>query len=161
MRGRKPSPGAPVGEFGAYSVYVLTAPGSERPRYVGMTSDPRTRWIMHVHHARSSGGSLLKPLAVWILDLYGKGKRPVMTVLECMGPDKAYALLREEQTIAALRAEGEDLLNLTLGQRTCGYDRWVTENQPRLAAALRRRQATEREALIREAASSAEHRARA
>lgn len=130
---RAPMEGGPAWDVqhSTHYVYTLRAPGSRRIRYVGVTSDPRTRWHGHVYNAkRAAKCGQTTPLYAWVLDLAAADKRPVMELVGevgiiarddppyCgaayearMGEALSFARRAEAALIRRLQAEGAPLLN--------------------------------------------------
>ena len=65
-----------------YSIYVLVDPRTSHSRYIGCTSNPKSRLCKHVQSPRRSDGSNGKRVKAWIKELVSEGFRPVMVVIQ-------------------------------------------------------------------------------
>lgn len=95
------------------AIYVLRDPITDEIRYVGATSDPLwKRLALHVTLSRDS----TTKCAAWIRDVVACGGRP--TIDQVMSATESWERA-ETETIALLRSEGADLLNMTAGGMGC------------------------------------------
>ena len=116
----------------AWSIYVLTDPRTDAPRYIGKTSiSVAQRLRDHIAEARRTAGTWKLR---WIRQLLSEGLRPGCETLEVgdtVGGDAA----AERAWIAALRADGVKLVNLTDGgEGTPGWQP-TPETRARISAA--------------------------
>lgn len=89
-------------------IYTLSDPNTGRPRYVGLTSDPKHRMTCHISPSHVGKNSAR---ALWIRGLLEQGHRPKLSVVEvCRAEDAAQA---EHNWISRLLEQGEILLNTT------------------------------------------------
>lgn len=114
-------------------VYVLRDPRDSTPRYVGVTLQlPAKRLQQHVTAGRSMRHL---PVARWIGSLLKAGLEPVMEVLPSAGDPYEVEVV----TIAAYRALGYPLLNVTPGGRGGGIGPKSDEHAARIGDAHRGR----------------------
>jgi hypothetical protein len=110
------------GADGVTAIYTLADPRDVRcARYVGQTRSPRRRYTQHMREARLwlpgetpwwISAPQLRPLYVWIRELYGDGGRmPFMWIEEWLEPG-ADARVAERAAIMRRLAEGAALLNV-------------------------------------------------
>lgn len=103
-----PSPSLRGGAF----VYTLRAPGERPIKYVGVTGEPRMRWLLHVSNAVQAmrGRKPMNNFVRWILELREAGERPVMEIVQNV--DFSRGEQAEGRWIRRLISRGEPLLNL-------------------------------------------------
>lgn len=91
-------------------IYSLADPRTGQIHYVGKANDPKIRIYGHVDRRR-----ILKktPKNAWLQELLGKGLEPVLDILETT--DAMFWQEREQKWIAAMRAAGAPLTNITSG----------------------------------------------
>ena len=93
-----------------YSIYVLRCPVTNFARYVGKTVDIKRRMANHLCPNQLSKKT---HKARWLNSLILDGKKPKIEILEVV--DESVVDERERFWIAAFRASGCDLTNLTDG----------------------------------------------
>lgn len=91
-------------------IYGLKDPNTGAIRYVGSSVDPQARLYQHIahrnHYIRRSKRNARKR---WVSELYEKGLRPELVVLEeCTEAQRGN---REDAWIGKLRRQGCDLFN--------------------------------------------------
>lgn len=91
-----------------HTVYLLSDPRTNEPRYVGVTS--RTVPIRMQQHRYQAKAGKKRPVCNWIRKLIGLGLEPIVTILE-VAEDR----IREAHWIAVYRASGHRMLNITDG----------------------------------------------
>lgn len=97
----------------SWSIYVLRDPVDGAIRYVGFTTlSVADRLKRHIYIARSSDKRAEFPVARWIRKISADGSAPAIETIETGVGDWSD---REKFHIARCRAEGCDLLNLSLG----------------------------------------------
>lgn len=92
-------------------IYALLDPITNKPRYIGQTTNPTKRAGSHI---RSIGPSV-PALRQWVESLKSEGKRPGFVVLAQTTIDKGGSV--ETREIKRARKEGNDLFNQRLGSR--------------------------------------------
>lgn len=87
-------------------IYILSDPNTGRPRYVGLTCNPKGRMSCHLSPAHADRNSAR---GRWVRELLSQGQRPEMTIVEecCTGT----AAEAEHNWICRLLEQGEILLN--------------------------------------------------
>ena len=114
-------------------IYSLADPRTGQIHYVGKANDPKIRIYGHVDSRR-----ILKktPKNAWLLELLGKGLEPVLDILETT--DTMLWQEREQEWIAAMRAAGAPLTNITSGgEGTVGHKHTAETKELIRSASLR------------------------
>ena len=94
----------------SYHLYILKDPNTYEVRYVGMTTNPKTRLSVHI---RGSKYHTRNPKETWIHGLLLNGQKPIMEVIETC--QQGTWEVRERFWIDFYKQEGYDLTNLASG----------------------------------------------
>lgn len=105
-------------------IYALKEPDTEKIRYIGKTSNIKTRIHRHVHEARHNKNSCHR--LCWIRLLLSKKLKPILEILDEV-PEKQWAFF-EKAYIKIYRELGFDLVNTTDGGDS--GPRMTGENHP-------------------------------
>lgn len=87
-------------------VYELIDPRTQAVRYVGITVNPKTRYLDHCRD------SLPVAKGDWVNELMEQGLAPIMNIRETIMEGEKFALEREKYWIQTYAAQGVDLLNI-------------------------------------------------
>jgi hypothetical protein len=108
-------------------IYALCDPDTIEVRYVGKTTNLKRRIYEHLHRKDCAH----TPVRRWVAKLQRGGKQPVVCVIEVCGDDWA---ARERHWIAAYRADGGRMLNLSDGGDGAGGIVLTPERRAHLSA---------------------------
>lgn len=91
-----------------YFIYELIDPRTQTIRYVGITMDPKYRYVQH----HNTGSQANEAKCDWINELVEQGLAPIMNILETVMEGEAAARKQERHWIQTYVAQGIDLLNV-------------------------------------------------
>jgi hypothetical protein len=89
-----------------YFIYELIDPRTQAIRYVGITVNPKARYLDHCRD------SLPVAKGDWVNELIEQGLAPIMNIRETIMEGEEFALEREKYWIQTYAAQGIDLLNI-------------------------------------------------
>lgn len=90
-------------------IYALCEPGTEAVRYIGASTQPQTRFTLHVSGCLSSKSNA--PKEIWLRSLRAQNLRPTLKVLEKIPLYDNWAI-HEHKWIAYYRSQGANLTNV-------------------------------------------------
>lgn len=106
-------------------IYILVDPSSQEVRYVGVTTDPETRYVLHLTQKTRTHKFY------WIQSVLRTGNKPLLFVIERVENDWQEA---ERRWIAHYRSIGCRLTNLTNGGDGIPGYRFSEESKARMRA---------------------------
>lgn len=118
----------------ATRIYALCEFPSQVPRYVGKTVQPLR--LRMAAHQRTSRRAARLPVHRWLAKREREARQVCIRWLETVHQGGDWQA-RERHWIAALRADGADLLNLTEGGEGLPGHRFTPEHKDKIAAAIR------------------------
>lgn len=126
-----------VPQAGWTYIYGLCDPQTKAIRYVGKSRALVKRFLHHLSQSRQAG--FKRHSACWLSGLIQAGTPPTIVILEAIPPpESATWEVRERHWIAALRASGCDLTNITRGgEGGATYGRLGKKNSPEHIAKTR------------------------
>lgn len=87
-----------------YHIYTLSCPTTNDVKYVGMTTNLKSRYFNHLHQFDGS------PKSNWIVELLAEDKKPIMSIVD-YAETKKQALSIESRLILQEINKGTNLLN--------------------------------------------------